>query len=61
MKIIQVCPRFIPNIGGIETHVYEISKRFANKHEVHVFTTDPTGRLPREELLDGVRIKIFGW
>jgi glycosyltransferase involved in cell wall biosynthesis len=59
LKIIQVSPRFYPYIGGIETHVFEISKRLAKKHDVHVFTTDPSGELPKEECISGIKIKRF--
>jgi glycosyltransferase involved in cell wall biosynthesis len=59
MKIIQVCPRFLPNIGGIETHVYEISKRLAKDNEVCVYTTDPTGKLPKQEIIDGIKVFRF--
>ncbi len=59
MKIIQVCPRFFPDIGGIETHVYEISKRLAKGNEIYVFTTDPSGKLPSKEMIDGIIIKRF--
>lgn len=57
MKIIQVCPRFFPYIGGIETHVFEISKRLAKEHDVCVITTDPSGKLPKEDFVEGVRVK----
>jgi len=59
MKIIQVCPRFPPHIGGVETHVYEISKRLAKKHEVCVFTTDPSKKLPKVEFIDGIEVRRF--
>lgn len=59
MKIIQVCPRFFPDIGGIETHVYEISKRLARDNDVYVYTTDPTGKLPKQESKDGIKIFRF--
>ena len=60
MKIAQVCPRYSPDIGGVETHVAEISKRLvARGHEVTVITTDPSGRLPRSEKLDGVNVLRF--
>ncbi len=59
MKIVQVSPRFYPYIGGIETHVFEISKRLAKKHDVYVFTTDPSGRLPKEDCINGIKIKRF--
>jgi glycosyltransferase involved in cell wall biosynthesis len=59
LKIIQVCPRFSPHIGGIETHVYEISKRLAKKHEVFVYTTDPSGKLQKNEKIDDINVKRF--
>jgi len=59
MKIAQVCPRFYPNVGGVETHVYEISKRLAKKFEVEVLTTDPSGNLPKIEEVEGVTVRRF--
>lgn len=59
MKIIQVCTRFFPDIGGIETHVYEISKRLVKDNEVYVYTTDPTGRLPKKESIEGINVLRF--
>lgn len=60
MRIAQVCPRYSPYIGGVETHVGELSRRLARLgHEVTVLTTDPPGRLPKSEVLDGVRVLRF--
>jgi glycosyltransferase involved in cell wall biosynthesis len=60
MRIAQVCPRYSPDIGGVETHVAEISRRLvARGHDVTVLTTDPSGRLPRSEVLDGVKVLRF--
>lgn len=59
VKIIQVCPRFYPDIGGIESHVYEISKRLAENNDVLVYTTDPTGKLPKKEIINGIKIHRF--
>lgn len=60
MRIAQVCPRYRPYIGGVETHVEELGKRLAAKgHEVTVVSTDPSGRLPREETMDGVNVIRF--
>lgn len=57
MRIMQVCPRYAPYIGGVETHVAEIGVRMARQgHEVTVVSTDPSGKLPREDIVDGVRI-----
>jgi glycosyltransferase involved in cell wall biosynthesis len=42
MKIIQVCPRYYPDIGGVETHVKEISERLVKRgFEVEVVCTKP--------------------
>jgi glycosyltransferase involved in cell wall biosynthesis len=42
MKIIQVCPRYYPDIGGVETHVKEISERLVKKgFDVEVLCTQP--------------------
>ena len=60
MKIAQVCQRYHPYIGGLETHVKEISERLARKgFEVEVLTTDPLGTLPKEDMISGLRIKRF--
>jgi glycosyltransferase involved in cell wall biosynthesis len=59
VKIAQVCPRFYPHIGGVETHVYEIASRIAKKFDVEVLTTDPGGKLPKVEEIDGVTVRRF--
>lgn len=60
MKIAQICPRYLPEIGGVETHVREISERLAKKgHSVEVITTDPSGKLNKKEIINGVRITRF--
>ena len=38
MKIIHITPYFQPNIGGIETYVYELTKRLSRYCDVEVFT-----------------------
>ncbi|AEA46589.1 glycosyltransferase family 4 protein [Archaeoglobus veneficus] len=59
MKIAQVCPRFLPHIGGVETHVYEISKRLVEEFDVEVLTTDPTGKLAKIEEIGGFTVRRF--
>ncbi|WP_424357540.1 glycosyltransferase family 4 protein [Methanocella sp. MCL-LM] len=60
MRIAQVCPRYPPYIGGVETHVAEISGRLARAgHDVTVISTDPAGKYPRDEVIDGVRVLRF--
>jgi glycosyltransferase involved in cell wall biosynthesis len=60
MRIAQVCPRYSPYIGGVETHVEELSKRLVRMgHEVTVISTDPSGKLPASEVIDGVKVMRF--
>ncbi len=59
MKIAQICPRFPPHIGGIETHVYEISKRLAKEFDVEILTTDPRGALADVECIGDVAVRRF--
>lgn len=60
MKIVQVCQRYYPEIGGIETHVKEISERLVkNGHNVEVLCTDPTGKLQKKETINEVRVIRF--
>ncbi|WP_440947241.1 glycosyltransferase family 4 protein [Methanosarcina sp. T3] len=60
MKIAQVCPRYYPDIGGVETDVKEISERLVSKsHNVEVITTDPSGKLKKEDIINGVKVTRF--
>jgi glycosyltransferase involved in cell wall biosynthesis len=59
MKIAQVCHRYFPYTGGVEEHVKNISERLVKNFEASVFATDPTGKLPREELINGVKVIRF--
>jgi len=59
MKILQVCPRYYPYIGGVEEHVRNISERLAKKHEVVVCSTDSSGKLPSIEYINGVENRRF--
>ncbi|WP_375387379.1 glycosyltransferase family 4 protein [uncultured Amnibacterium sp.] len=58
IRVLQVVQRFAPELGGLETHVAEVTKRLADLPdvEVTVLTTDRTGRLPREDRVNGVRV-----
>jgi len=60
MKIAQVCARYYPSIGGVETHVKEISERLVQKgYNINVICTEPEGKLPRTEKINGVKIVRF--
>lgn len=58
MKIAQVCPRYYPHIGGVETHVREISEGLVKRgFEVDVLTTGSSSE--SEEVIDGVVVRRF--
>ncbi|MCD6263338.1 glycosyltransferase family 4 protein [Candidatus Bathyarchaeota archaeon] len=58
MRIVYVTPRYRPYRGGIERAVEEVAVRLsARGYEVLVVTTDPSGRLPRREVLEGVEVR----
>ena len=60
MKIIMVCPRYHPDIGGVETHVQEISERLVRKgYRVEVVCTDPHGTHPKTDCINGVKVTKF--
>lgn len=60
MKIIQVCPKYHPDIGGVETLVKEISESLASKgFDVEVVCTDSSRKLPRQETINGVKVTRF--
>jgi glycosyltransferase involved in cell wall biosynthesis len=59
MKILQVCTRYFPCFGGVQEHVRNISERLAKTNDVTVATTDPTGKLPKEEIINSVHVIRF--
>jgi len=63
MHVIQVAPRFPPAIGGVEEHVYWISKELCRRgHRVTVVTSDEADgkQIPsRIENVDGVQVCRF--
>src|SRR5438067_583826 len=63
LSVLQVAARYFPYTGGIETHIYEVSRRLQRAGvAVSVLTTDPTGQLPADEQLEGVPIRrVHAW
>ena len=57
MRILMVTPRYLPEVGGVETHVRETARRLAARGEdVSVLCTDlGLGLAPRERI-DGVDV-----
>ena len=62
-RVLMVAVRYFPFMGGVETHVYEVARRLAQKgFEVTVVTTNPEGNLPVEEKREGVQIvRVAAW
>jgi len=60
LKIVQVCNRYYPYTGGIETLIRQISERLVTKgFEVEIFSTDPFKILSKEETINNVKILRF--
>jgi glycosyltransferase involved in cell wall biosynthesis len=59
MKILQVCPRYYPYIGGVEEHVRNISELLSKKHEIVVCSTDPSAKLQQTERIQNVEVRRF--
>lgn len=58
MKIVQVTPRYPPHVGGVETHVKEISERLVERgHEVTVVTADAGSDVPNRSVRNGVIVR----
>ena len=56
MKIVQVVHAFPPDIGGIESHVFYLSREMVkNGHDVTVITTKTKGA-GKNETVDGVKV-----
>lgn len=54
----MVTARALPLMGGIETHVHEVSRRLAERGaHVTVLTTDTSGELPAHETNSGYTIR----
>jgi len=60
LRVAMVSACALPLMGGIETHVHEVSTRLgAAGVDVTVLTTDRSGNLPVEEELPGYRVRRF--
>ncbi len=57
MRILQVCPFYVPHPGGVESHVRRLSAELVREgHEVTVLTSRYDPQLPASEIVDGVRV-----
>lgn len=62
-NILMVSARSFPHMGGIETHIHEVSRRLSDMgHRVTILSTDTEGSLPAEEWSEGVRtLRVRAW
>jgi glycogen(starch) synthase len=57
MRILQQCIYFPPEVGGLESHAYTLCRSLAALgHEVTMVTSRSLPGVPREEVMDGVRV-----
>ena len=63
LRVLLVAARYIPYVGGLETHVYEVGRRLASAGvDVTVLTTDVSGALPTLEEFEGKQIRrVRAW
>ncbi len=63
MRILMATPRFYPEMGGVETHVFQVGKRLvAQGHSVTVLTTDRSRQQPVDEVFNGIRVhRVPAW
>lgn len=64
LRVLQVCARFLPELGGIETHVDQVSRRLAARGDVAVtvLTTDRARSRPTRESRGGFTVlRVPAW
>lgn len=58
LRILMVTPRYLPHMGGVENHVYQVAQRLVQcGADVTVLTTDPSRQLPPFEVTAGVKVR----
>jgi glycosyltransferase involved in cell wall biosynthesis len=64
LRVLMVCARYLPDMGGIEMHVHEVARRLAEfgEFEITILTTDRSRSRPADEVVSGVRIlRVPAW
>src|SRR5215510_1421066 len=64
VRVLMVCPRYLPEVGGTETHVHEVAGRLSGLKgfEITVLATDRSRRLPRQEVVEGTSVlRVPSW
>ena len=64
LRVLMVCPRYLPEAGGTETHVHEVARRLSSlgSFDITVLTTDRSRRLPRQEVVEDIPVlRVPAW
>ena len=64
LRVLMVCPRYLPEAGGTEMHVHEVAPRLSalGNFEITVLATDRSRRLPRHEVIEGISVlRVPSW
>jgi glycosyltransferase involved in cell wall biosynthesis len=64
VRILFVCNRYLPELGGMETHVREITDRLVREEdlEITVLASDNSRMLPRTDVINGTRVlRVPAW
>lgn len=64
LRVLMVCPRYLPEVGGTEMHVYEMTRRLSalGNFDITVLTTDRSRRLPPQEVVAGIQVlRVPSW
>jgi glycosyltransferase involved in cell wall biosynthesis len=58
LRVLMVTPRYFPEMGGVENHVFQVASRLARAGvQISVLTTDREGKLPDCEQMNGVLVR----
>lgn len=58
LRVLMVTPRYFPEMGGVENHVFQVAGRLARAGvQISVLTTDREGKLPASEQINGVPVR----
>ena len=63
LRVLMVSARYLPDMGGIETHVHEVARSLTRSGlEITVLATDRSRTRPRSEVVDGISVmRVPAW
>jgi glycosyltransferase involved in cell wall biosynthesis len=64
LRVLMVCTRYLPDLGGVERHAYEVARRLSawDEFAITILATDRTRSMPSQDVLDGVSvIRVPAW